>query len=191
MRKPVAQLRVIHYLENEVCVEGKAASMGAHTDYECFTLLHQRAEGLQVHHPELGWFTMPVIEGTLVLLVGDMLEALSNGAFKSPLHRVINSNRERYSLPYFVATDFDAVIEPHPALVTNDRPARYQKIVAGHHLLGQLLRDFPYLRERHRRGELSVDFAVPEHNPFEGSEAKPDPERSTARSSGFELSLHN
>ena len=194
MRKPVAQLRVIHYLENNMTVEEKGSSMGAHTDYECLTILHQSAEGLQVHHPELGWFMMPVIEGTLVVLVGDMLEAFSNGTFRSPLHRVIHHQKERFSLPYFVATDFDALIQPHASCVSEQRPASYEPIVAGHHLLGQLLRDFPYLRSRHRRGELPIDFEIPTANPFEERQranqtVQPPPPDDTA--SSFEPSLHN
>ena len=45
----------------------------------------------------------------------------------------------------------------------------YKAIVAGHHLLGQLLRDFPYLRKRHEHGQLRLPFAMPTGNPFEMS----------------------
>ena len=99
--------------------------------------------------------------------VGDMLEVWTNGRFRATLHRVVNDGRERMSLPFFVAADYNAVIQPLEGLVQFGQQPRYEPIVAGHHLLGQLMRDFPYLRERHARGNLHVPFSIPDGNPFE------------------------
>ncbi len=173
MIKPTSQLRLLHYLENGgVARATRAASttdinMGAHTDYECFTILHQGGPGLQVLSPDQRWIEAPPLDGTFTVNIGDMLEAWTNGRLKSTLHRVVNDGRERFSLPFFVAADYDAVIAPLEQLVPAGQRPAYRPVVAGHHLLGQLLRDFPYLRERHDRGLLRLPFTIPEGNPFE------------------------
>lgn len=167
MTKPTSQLRLIHYLENDDAIDEQDMNMGAHTDYECFTILHQYQPGLQVMNADHQWMDAPPIDGTFAINIGDMLEVWTNGAFKSTLHRVVNNGRERYSMPYFVATDYDAVIEPLPGKVSAQQPPRYDKLVAGQHLMGQLYRDFGYLRERHAKGALKLDFPIPQGNPFE------------------------
>jgi len=167
MTKPTSQLRLLHYLENEAPSPSSSISMGAHTDYECFTILHQGGPGLQVLSPDRQWIEAPPLDGTFTVNIGDMLEAWTNGRLKATLHRVENDGRERFSLPFFVAADYDAVIAPLDQLVPAGQRPAYRPIVAGHHLLGQLLRDFPYLRERYDRGLMSLPFAVPDGNPFE------------------------
>ncbi len=164
MSKPTSQLRLLHYLKHDS--ENGSAKMGAHTDYECFTLLHQTAPGLQVLNQHNRWIDAPPLPGTLVLNVGDLLETWSNGRLRSTLHRVINNGAERFSLPFFAAANYDAVIRPE-VLPAGEGGQDYVPVVAGHHLLGQLLRDFPYLRTKHCRGELELPFAVPGVNRFE------------------------
>lgn len=171
MTKPTSQLRLLHYIENKNLPAIKDMNMGAHTDYECFTILHQTKPGLQVMNSDNQWIEAPPIDGTYVVNIGDMMEAWTNGRFRSTLHRVVNNGHERYSMPYFQAADFDAVIRPVSTLVRNNQPSRYAPIVAGHHLLGQLLRDFGYLKRRYQNGELSLPFEMPEHNTFELREA--------------------
>ena len=170
-RKSTSQLRMLHYLENATPPDLKDMNMGAHTDYECFTILHQTKPGLQVMNSDNQWIEAPPIKGTYVINIGDMMEVWTNGLFRSTLHRVVNSGRERYSMPYFQAADFDAVVQPLPSLVGPSNPPRYAPLVAGHHLLGQLLRDFSYLKRRHQRGELYLPFTPPGENRFELREA--------------------
>ena len=170
MRKPIAQMRLLHYLESRQAAPYDAAkdmNMGAHTDYECLTILHQTAPGLQVLNCDDEWVDVPVQEDAYVINIGDLMELWTNGLFKATPHRVVNYGRERYSMPYFCAADYDAVIEPLPSLRVAGRRPRYQAMVAGHHLHGQLLRDFPYLRRRFERGDLRLPFAVPSGNQFE------------------------
>lgn len=167
MRKSTSQLRLLHYIENDAVPAVKDMNMGAHTDYECFTLLHQTKAGLQVMNSDDQWIEAPPIEGTYVVNIGDMMEVWTNGLFRSTLHRVVNNGHERYSMPYFQAADFDAVIEPVPSLTSRSNPARYSPIVAGHHLFGQLLRDFAYLKRRYESGQLRLPFGAPEGNTFE------------------------
>ncbi len=176
MTKPTSQLRLLHYLGNGDRAQPQAMNMGAHTDYECFTILHQGAPGQQVLNASNQWIDAPPLDGTFVINIGDLLETWTNGQFRATLHRVVNTHTERLSLPFFVAANYDAVIRPLAGLAPREGVCAYKAIVAGHHLLGQLLRDFPYLRKRHQRGELRLPFAIPNDNPFELSRRAPAPQ---------------
>ena len=147
MTKPISQLRLLHYVRDRQVLNPKSVNMGAHTDYECLTVLHTRNAGLQVMGQDDRWIDVPVDPDVLVVNIGDMLEAWSNGVLRSTPHRVLNLSPERYSLPYFMATNHDTPIEPFPELVGPDRPSRYPPFTAGAHLERMLMRDFPYLRD--------------------------------------------
>lgn len=151
MSKPISQLRLLHYVRRQETVNYQSVNMGAHTDYECLTLLHTRNKGLQVMDQDNQWIDVPVDPAVLVVNIGDMLEAWSNGLLRSTPHRVLNLSPERFSLPYFVATNYDTMIVPFPQLVSDTRPARYEPFLAGAHLERMLVRDFPYFREMQRR----------------------------------------
>lgn len=148
MSKPISQLRLLHYVRSRATTDKKSVNMGAHTDYECLTLLHQRQKGLQVMTRDDEWIDVPVQPEAYVVNIGDMLEAWTNGAFRSTPHRVLNLSAERYSMPYFVAANHDALIKPFDSLTGPDNPPQYEGFFAGLHLERMLLRDFPYLRQR-------------------------------------------
>ncbi|MEM7641147.1 MAG: 2-oxoglutarate and iron-dependent oxygenase domain-containing protein [Pseudomonadota bacterium] len=169
MSKPISQLRLLHYVRDIGTKDHQSVNMGAHTDYECLPLLHTRNAGLQVMTQDDEWIDVPVDPAVLVVNIGDMLEAWTNGLLRSTPHRVLNLSPERFSLPYFVAANHDAVIQPFPELVTSDRPARYKPFAAGDHLERMLIRDFPYLRHMTRRGPYlgTGDRGEDYSNPFE------------------------
>lgn len=169
MSKPISQLRLLHYVRPEVTKDHSSVNMGAHTDYECLTLLHTRNEGLQVMTQADHWVDVPVDHNAYVVNIGDMLEAWTNGILRSTPHRVVNRSRERFSMPYFVAANHDTVITPFPQLIGDGRPALYQPFQAGAHLERMLLRDFPYLRQRQRLTVSGGSSDVPTvySNPFE------------------------
>lgn len=170
MTKPVSQLRLLHYVRPETATDHGSVNMGAHTDYECLTLLHTRNEGLQVMAQDDHWIDVPVDLGVYVVNIGDMLEAWTNGILRSTPHRVVNRSRERFSMPYFVAANHDTMIRPFPELLRGGVRAKYEPFQAGAHLERMLMRDFPYLRRRQRlAAEGAVDAArLAYSNPFEG-----------------------
>ncbi len=168
MTKPVSQLRLLHYVRPEVTKDRGSVNMGAHTDYECLTLLHTRNEGLQVMTQADHWIDVPVDQAVYVVNIGDMLEAWTNGILRSTPHRVVNRSRERFSMPYFVAANHDTVIRPFSQLIGDGIAPLYEPFQAGVHLERMLLRDFPYLRQRKKRGTEAVDTAaLTYNNPFE------------------------
>ncbi|MBC3872370.1 isopenicillin N synthase family dioxygenase [Undibacterium flavidum] len=158
MRKPTAQLRLIHYPENQVaCREAHSHSMmGAHTDYEFFTLLYQTMPGLQTVNVKGEWLDAPPLPDTLVMNVGDMAEVISGGRYRSNPHRVLNTGKERFSMPFFAAFDYQSEIRPMVATSRHGLPS----LIAGEHLLQQVSQDFSYLRMNIQEKDTAQGLAV-------------------------------
>ncbi|BBX08191.1 isopenicillin N synthase family dioxygenase [Mycolicibacterium aichiense] len=149
--KTPSQLRLIYYPHNPHAED--AQGIGAHTDYECFTLLKPTAPGLEVLNGAGEWIDVPPIPGTFVVNVGDMLELWTNGAFVATSHRVRKVKQERYSFPLFFNVDYHTVVQPLPQFVTADEESR-PALVAGEHLFAQTAQTFAYLRSRLESGDL-------------------------------------
>ncbi|KAL0300007.1 UNVERIFIED_CONTAM: putative 2-oxoglutarate-dependent dioxygenase ANS [Sesamum angustifolium] len=65
----------------------------------------------------------------LLINIGDQLEIMSNGIFKSLVHRVLtNSTRERNTLVMFCAPDPAQEIGPVEELVDEKRPRAFKNI---------------------------------------------------------------
>ncbi|PKQ08225.1 MAG: 2OG-Fe(II) oxygenase [Alphaproteobacteria bacterium HGW-Alphaproteobacteria-11] len=153
LTKPPSQLRLVHYPADPARMTAEWG-ISAHTDYECFTILHVTAPGLEVMNAEGRWIDAPPVKGAFVINIGDMLEAMTNGRFIATPHRVRNVPSERYSFPLFCAVDYDTVIEPLPQFI--DGEARYPSYVAGDHLVTQTMRTFGYLKKRVAEGKLAL-----------------------------------
>ena len=135
---------------------GSGWGVGEHTDYGLLTLLAQdSAGGLQVSTPA-GWIDAPPLEGTFVANIGDMLDRLTGGWYRSTSHRVRNvSGRSRLSFPFFFDPAFTAEIPPLPGRATvaeGGRPRwdgeNLQAFTGtyGDYLLGKVSKVFPQLR---------------------------------------------
>lgn len=155
LRHPPSQLRLIHYPFDAEAED--RPGIGSHTDYECFTLLYVTAPGLQVVNKEGEWVDVPLIDGTLIMNISDMMEIMSNGRYVATKHRVKRVAEERYSFPLFFSCDYDHVIAP----VTPNEAPRYQPLKSGEHLYNQTAQTFAYLKQRIARGDLVLDNAVP------------------------------
>ncbi|WP_333585295.1 isopenicillin N synthase family dioxygenase [Phenylobacterium sp.] len=149
---PPSQLRMIHYPFDPAAEDREG--IGAHTDYEFFTILRGTAPGLEVLNGRGAWIDAPPIPGCYVINIGDMLEAWTNGAFTATTHRVRKVAEERYSFPFFATCDYETVVEPDPRLVPAGQTPRYPRLVSGEHLFAQTARTFAYLKARQARGEL-------------------------------------
>lgn len=150
-----SQLRLIHYPYQPDIKD--AEGIGAHTDYECFTLLLPTAPGLQVLNKAGLWLDIPLIENTLIMNIGDMMEVLSNGRYLATKHRVKKVSEERYAFPLFCACNYDTVIQP----VHFAEHSKYKALISGEHLLNQTAQTFQYLKQRIANGELTLNNAVP------------------------------
>lgn len=149
--KTPSQLRLVHYPYNPDATDG--LGIGAHTDYECFTLLKPTAPGLEVMNGEGEWIDVPPVDGTLVVNIGDLLELWTHGAFVATSHRVRRVREERYSFPLFFNVDYDTEVKPLPQFATSDGAQR-PTLRAGEHLFAQTAQTFAYLRNRIDSGDL-------------------------------------
>ncbi|MFS8562900.1 MAG: hypothetical protein LVR00_00610 [Rhabdochlamydiaceae bacterium] len=110
-------MRASHYPANP---PASAIWAGAHTDIDFFTILpRSTAKGLQVLNKEGNWIDVVVPDGAFIVNCGDMLENLTNGYFKSAVHRVMDSGegKERYSVVFFVHPRDEDRLDPLPSFV--------------------------------------------------------------------------
>lgn len=111
-REPLILFRIFHYppLAEESLGQW---SVGEHTDYGLLTILRQDSTGgLQIRTAD-GWIDAPVIENTFVCNIGDMLERMTAGHYRSTPHRVRNlSGRSRLSFPFFFDPGWDCRVTP-------------------------------------------------------------------------------
>ncbi|NMD96316.1 isopenicillin N synthase family oxygenase [Rhodococcus sp. BL-253-APC-6A1W] len=144
---PIASLRMLHYAPagpGEV-----APGAGAHTDYGSLTLLAQDdVGGLQVAARGGGWIDVATPPDALIVNLGDMIARWTNHRYVSTLHRVLNPvGKDRYSLPYFVAPDFHAVIEAIPTCVEQGAEPIYPPITVGEYMLSRFDATHDYLKK--------------------------------------------
>ena len=133
--------------------------VGEHTDYGLLTILRQDdIGGLQVKSRS-GWIDAPPIPGSFVCNIGDMLDRLTRGIYRSTPHRVVNtSQRNRLSFPFFFDPSFDAQISAIQSLdpcAPDDSPERWDHASVhefsgtyGDYLLGKVSKVFPDLRKQ-------------------------------------------
>ncbi|GMJ05386.1 Scopoletin 8- Hydroxylase [Hibiscus trionum] len=134
--------------------------VGRHSDMGTLTILLQDGiGGLYVkveEDSEFGkkgeWVEIPPVEGALVINVGDMVQILSNGKYKSAEHRVrTTSTKSRVSVPIFTMPNAMAKIAPLPQVVEKDGRALYREFV-----LADYMKNF--FGNAHD-GKKSLDFA--------------------------------
>jgi len=151
---PTVLFRVFHYPPSPP--DAADWGVGEHTDYGLLTLLAQDGNGgLQVRAPG-GWVDVPPVPGTFVCNIGDMLDRMTGGWYRSTPHRVRNtSGRDRLSFPYFFDPDFTAEVPPLPgrAAVGDDGRRRWDgqdlrvfRGTYGDYLVGKVSKVFPGLR---------------------------------------------
>jgi polar amino acid transport system ATP-binding protein len=114
---PLILLRLFNYPSRPVPAGTPAQwGVGEHTDYGLLTMLWQDdVGGLQVRTDD-GWIDAPPLPGSFVCNIGDMLDRMTGGRYRSLPHRVrINtSGRDRLSIPLFFDPDFAWRVAPVP-----------------------------------------------------------------------------
>ncbi|KAG4165276.1 hypothetical protein ERO13_A13G069400v2 [Gossypium hirsutum] len=95
-----------------------AMGLPPHSDHGLLTLLIQnQIGGLQVQHKGK-WVNIDPIPNSFLANIGDHIEILSNGKYKSVLHRAVVNNRDvRISIAVPHGPALDAIVSPAPKLV--------------------------------------------------------------------------
>ncbi|KAI3676768.1 hypothetical protein L1987_86381 [Smallanthus sonchifolius] len=128
--------------------------VGNHSDVSTLTILLQdETGGLYVRKLDTGnWVHVPPIKGSLTINIGDALQIMSNGRYKSIEHHVVaNEHENRISVPIFVNPRPSDVIRPLPQVIERGEKALYK-----HVLYSDYVKHF--YRKSHN-GKDTIDFA--------------------------------
>jgi isopenicillin N synthase-like dioxygenase len=109
---PLTLFRVFHYPPEPAAGES-GWGVGEHTDYGLLTILKQDdVGGLQIKTGSR-YLAAPPIPGSFVCNIGDMLDKMTGGLYRSTPHRVKNvSGKSRLSFPFFFDPNWEARVGP-------------------------------------------------------------------------------
>ncbi|KAJ7555186.1 hypothetical protein O6H91_05G025500 [Diphasiastrum complanatum] len=120
--------------------------ISAHTDPQTFSFLIQDQPGLHVLNNGR-WVLARPIPDALIVNIGDQLEILSNGKYKSIMHRVrVSSEYKRFIVGSFLRPSLDAVIGPDPKIIDDEHPSLYKPIKYGDYMGDGI--DYGFLEKR-------------------------------------------
>ncbi|KAK4775775.1 hypothetical protein SAY87_023736 [Trapa incisa] len=119
--------------------------LSPHSDGSAITILQQgkgSSVGLQIFKDDK-WVPVLPLPNALVINIGDTLEVLTNGRYKSVEHRAVtHRTKDRLSIVTFYAPSYEVELGPMPELVDEDNPCRYKRYNHGeynkHYLANKL-----------------------------------------------------
>ncbi|GAV82240.1 2OG-FeII_Oxy domain-containing protein/DIOX_N domain-containing protein [Cephalotus follicularis] len=109
-----------------------AIGINPHSDATGLTILLQinDVEGLQIRKDKK-WVPVKPLPNAFVINIGDVLEIVTNGIYRSIEHRAtVNSEKERLSIATFFRPRLDGELTPAPSLITPETPALFKSIGA-------------------------------------------------------------
>ena len=147
LNKPMVTMRLLSYPPQPIVEDEDELGCGAHTDYECFTLLSQsNQQGLQILNKNQVWIDAKPIPNTFVVNIGDLMQRWTNDLFQSTIHRVINvSGQQRYSIPVFFGPNYFTRIE---TILKSNQQSKYEPILAGDYLISRFDQTYQYRQQK-------------------------------------------
>ncbi|MGJ7565964.1 isopenicillin N synthase family dioxygenase [Variovorax sp. GB1R11] len=147
--KPMSFVRLLHYPPQPPNRADDEFGLAPHTDYGFATILAQdEVGGLQVRRRGGGWIDVPMIPGTFVVNIGDMLMRWTNDRWISNPHRVINtSGRERFSVPFFFDPTYRTNVECISTCQGPENPVKYGQVIWGEYLKNKFDTAYAYRRK--------------------------------------------
>ncbi|XP_058772284.1 protein DMR6-LIKE OXYGENASE 1-like [Vicia villosa] len=129
-----------------------------HTDLNTLTVvLQSEVSGLQVNKGGR-WISVPFVPNAFVINVADQIQVLSNGRYKSVLHRVVTNNvSPRFSMAMFLGPYADAMIGPIQELIDEDHPPKYRN-----YRFSEFLKEF--FNQEGTRRLVKEAFELPHEN---------------------------
>lgn len=156
---PLILFRIFNYPPHSPSPEGEFWGVGEHTDYGLLTILKQdNSGGLQVKS-QSRWIDAPPIANSFICNIGDMLDRMTAGQYRSTPHRVRNlAAGDRLSFPFFFDPNFNVEVRPielvGTELIRNDRGERWDQASVhefrgtyGDYVLSKVSKVFPQLRQ--------------------------------------------
>ncbi|KAF6988649.1 hypothetical protein CFC21_006143 [Triticum aestivum] len=132
-----SMLRVNHYpprpelklLQQQHGGGGRVTGFGEHTDPQIISVLRSNAtSGLEIALRDGAWVSVPPDQTSFFVNVGDALQVLTNGRFRSVRHRVmVNSVRPRVSVIFFGGPAPRETLAPLRQLVGEGGRSRYRE----------------------------------------------------------------
>ncbi|CAI9302524.1 unnamed protein product [Lactuca saligna] len=100
-----------------------------HSDYSCITIVLHSSCGLEIMDATDGtWRLVPDVHGALQVHVGDHVEVLSNGLYKSMVHRVtVNNEKTRVSIASLHSMGIDEKMATAEKLISDEHPKNYKE----------------------------------------------------------------
>ncbi|KAK6917257.1 Non-hem dioxygenase N-terminal domain [Dillenia turbinata] len=101
-----------------------------HSDADALTILYQLddTEGLQIRK-DGKWLPVKPLENAFVVNIGDIMEIVSNGVYKSIEHRaIVNSAKERLSVATFYSSRLDSELGPASSLISDQNPPLFRRM---------------------------------------------------------------
>ncbi|CAA3033527.1 SRG1 [Olea europaea subsp. europaea] len=137
--------------------------LSPHSDGSALTVLQQgkgNSVGLQILKDN-SWIPVQPIPNALVINIGDTIEVLTNGKYKSVEHRAVtHQEKDRLSIVTFYAPSYEIELGPIQELVNKNNPCKYRRYNHGeyskHYVTNKL------------QGKKTLDFA--KIKPDSGSE---------------------
>ncbi|CAL0326482.1 unnamed protein product [Lupinus luteus] len=120
----------------------KVIGLTPHSDAVGITILLQlnEVEGLQIRKDGM-WIPVKPLPNAFILNIGDMLQIITNGTYRSIEHRaIVNSEKERLSFATFYSPRYDGVFGPAPSLITEKSPSLFKRIHVKDYLKGLFAR---------------------------------------------------
>jgi isopenicillin N synthase-like dioxygenase len=153
-REPLTLFRVFNY---PAAANPESWGVGEHTDYGLLTMLMQDdAGGLEVRSRS-GWVAAPPVANAFVCNIGDMLDRMTRGLYRSTPHRARNlAPRDRLSCPFFFDPGFFWRVRPVDGLALDaaERTDRWDGAdvhafegTYGEYLLNKVRKVFPQLQQ--------------------------------------------
>ena len=123
-----SQVLMVNYYP--ACPEPEVAlGLPRHSDFGFITILLQSCSpGLEFMDHNKKWVSVPAVEGALIVQLGDQVEVLSNGQYKSVLHRaILSSEKERFSIASLHSLSLAKKVRPSEKLVDKEHPVSYEE----------------------------------------------------------------
>ncbi|XP_002528475.2 protein SRG1 [Ricinus communis] len=121
----------------------KVIGLTPHSDGTGLTILLQvnDVEGLQIKK-DGKWVPVKPLPNAFVINIGDILEIITNGIYRSILHRAtVNSQQKRLSIASFHSPRYDGEIFPAPSLITAQTPSRFRRVTVQEFFKGLFSRE--------------------------------------------------